>query len=137
MRTYLIDAESKEVIIDLKRTRVHHAKMVEYHFSTLEKNKTVNEEKIFLRKLAGSFFVSPDGVRWHKLAKQDLPARVINVDKVYKVYRGFKPSGLAGTAAGDLRTQMPGKIVKILCKVGEEVKKGQTLIIFGGHEDGK
>lgn len=130
MRTYLIDAEKNEYIIDLTRTTQHNSELVEFNFSTVNENKLVNEETIFIRKMAGSFFSSNDGVRWSKLAKQDLPTKMLNVDRVFDVYRGYKPSGLSGGAEGEMLTQMPGKVVKILVKEGDEVKKGQTLIIL-------
>ncbi|WP_155897121.1 biotin/lipoyl-containing protein, partial [Bacteriovorax sp. BSW11_IV] len=40
------------------------------------------------------------------------------------------PSGLSGGSAGELMTQMPGKIVKISVNVGDTVVKGQTLVIL-------
>ena len=34
------------------------------------------------------------------------------------------------SAVGDIRAAMPGKVVKVLCKVGEVVKLGQPLLII-------
>lgn len=39
-------------------------------------------------------------------------------------------AGGAGAAGGDLRAAMPGKVVKVLCKVGDTVKAGQGLLII-------
>lgn len=130
MRTYFIDDESNEHIIDLARTVVHSSDLVEYQFNKLEDNKFVKSETLMVRKLAGQYFVSMDNKRWQKLARQDMPTIALNVDTVFKVYRGFKPSGMMGGAAGELLTQMPGKVVKLLVKAGDQVKKGDTLLIL-------
>lgn len=130
MRTYLIDNDKNEYIIDLTKTRAHSAEMVEYEFRTIKDNKELNKETVFIRKLADQYFASTDGIRWNKLARQDSPGIMLNVDKVFKLYRGYKPSSLGGDSAGGLFTQMPGKVVKVNAKVGDEVKKGQTLLIL-------
>ncbi len=130
MRTYLIDSEKNEYIIDLTKTRAHSAEMVEFEFRTIKDNKELNKETVFIRKLADQYFASTDGVHWNKLARQDSPSIMLNVDKVFKLYRGYKPSSLGGDSAGGLFTQMPGKVVKINSKVGDKVVKGQTLLIL-------
>lgn len=130
MRTYLIDKESNEYVTDLTRTIVHSSELVEYHFETVKDNKVVNKESVFVRKLAGQYFASSDNVKWEKVARQNLPTRMLNVDRVFDLYYGYKPSGLSGGAAGELKTQMPGKIVKIMVNEGDQVEKGQTLIIL-------
>ena len=130
MRTYLIDADKNDLIIDLNKTIKHSSEMVEFEFSMTEECKSVNKKSIFIRKLANQLFASEDGVRWEKLAKQDLPKHFVNVDKVFDVYRGYKPSGLSAGGAGELFTQMPGKVVKILVKEGDQVEEGQPLLIL-------
>tara|TARA_R110002072_G_scaffold534_1_gene3412 strand:+ start:19821 stop:20327 length:507 start_codon:yes stop_codon:yes gene_type:complete len=130
MRTYLIDANKDEVIVDLTKTIVHNSDLVEFEFSTCVDNSLVNKENIFVRRLANNYFSSLDGKSWRKLARQNLPKKILNVDRVFDLYRGYKPSGLSAGSEGELLTQMPGKIVKIAVKKGEEVKKGQTLIIL-------
>ena len=130
MRTYLIDNDKNEYIIDLTKTRAHSAEMVEFEFRTIKDNKELNKETVYIRKLADQYFASIDGIRWNKLARQDSPGIMLNVDKVFKLYRGYKPSSLGGDNAGGLFTQMPGKVVKINSKVGDKVKKGQTLLIL-------
>jgi biotin carboxyl carrier protein len=130
MRTYLIDNEKNEYIIDLTKTRAHSAEMVEFEFRTIKDNKELNKETVFIRKLADQYFASTDGTHWNKLARQDSPSIMLNVDKVFKLYRGYKPSSLGGDNAGGLFTQMPGKVVKVNSKVGDKVIKGQTLLIL-------
>jgi biotin carboxyl carrier protein len=130
MRNYLIDSDKNEYIVDLIKTRTHSAEMVEFEFRTIKENQEVHRENVFIRKLADQYFASTDGIKWNKLARQDSPSIMLNVDKVYKFYQGYKPSSAGGGDHGGLFTQMPGKIVKIMVSIGEKVKKGQTLIIL-------
>jgi len=130
VRTYLIDEDKNELVIDITRTIVHSSEMVEFHYAMLEDNNFVKEEKIFVRRLSGQYFSSFDKVCWKKLARQDLPKHISDIDKVYNVFRGYKPSGLSTGQEGELLTQMPGKVIKIIVKEGEKVEKGQTVIIL-------
>jgi biotin carboxyl carrier protein len=130
MRTYLIDDESNELKIDLTRTIVHSSELVEFEFSTVKNNEIVNTENIYIQKLAGNYFSSTDNVCWEKMARQHLPTKMLNVDRVFDVYYGYKPSGLNAGLEGELFTKMPGKIIKINVKAGDKVIKGQTLLIL-------
>lgn len=130
MRTYLIDSEKNEYVVDLTKTIKHSSEMIEFEFSTVKDKQVINKERVFVRKLAGQYFTSTDGIAWNKIARQDSPNIMLNVDRVFKLYRGYKPSGLGGDEGGGLFTQMPGKVVKIIAKVGDQVEKGQTLLIL-------
>lgn len=130
MRTYLIDNEKNEYIIDLIKTRSHSAEMCEFEFRTIKDLKEVNRETVYIRKLAAQYFASNDGICWNKLARQDSPGIMLNIDRVFKLYAGYKPSSIGGDTSGGLFTQMPGKVVKIQTKVGAQVTKGQTLLIL-------
>jgi biotin carboxyl carrier protein len=130
MRTYLIDNDQNEYIIDLTKTIKHSSEMVEFEFSTIKDNQVVDSEHIFVRKLSGQYFSSIDGKKWSKIARQDSPNRMLNVERVFDLYRGYKPSSLGGAAEGELLTKMPGKVVKILTKVGQSVKKGEPVLIL-------
>lgn len=130
MRNYLIDSDKNEYIVDLIKTRTHSAEMVEFEFRTIKDNHEVNRETVFIKKLADQYFASTDGIGWNKLARQDSPSIMLNVDKVYKFYQGYKPSSAGAGDEGGLFTQMPGKVVKIMATVGQKVEKGQTLIIL-------
>jgi len=130
MRNYLIDSDKNEYIVDLIKTQTHSAEMVEFEFRTIKDNHEINKETVFIRKLADQYFASTDGIRWNKLARQDSPSIMLNVDKVYKFYQGYKPSSAGAGDEGGLFTQMPGKVVKIMAVVGQKVEKGQTLIIL-------
>ena len=130
MRTYFVDKDNNEHVIDLTRTTVHNSDLVEFQYSYLDEQKLTKQENVFIRKLAGQYFVSLDNKTWKKLARQDAPTIMLNVDTVYNVYRGYKPSGLSDGDEGGLKTQMPGKVIKIPLSVGSVVKKGDTLIIL-------
>ncbi len=85
---------------------------------------------VFVKTLAGRNYFSFDKIKWEKLTSLGVNETLVSNTETYKVFRGFKPSGLHAGGAGALITQMPGKIVKIFVKEGDEVKKGQTVIIL-------
>ena len=130
MRSYLIDSEQNEYIVDLRKTIKHSSELVEFEFSTIEDNKVVDSKNVFIRKLAGNYYCSFDNKAWRKLARQHVPTKLLNVDRVFDLYRGYKPSGLSSGASGDLLTQMPGKIVKINVKEGDTVEAGDCVLIL-------
>lgn len=130
MRTYLIDSDKNELKVDLTRTIIHNSELVEFEFSTLSNNELVDKKNIFIRKLAGAYFCSEDNVRWQKMARQHLPTKMLNVDRVFDIYYGYKPSGLSAGNEGELFTKMPGKVIKVFVEEGQEVKKGETLLIL-------
>jgi biotin carboxyl carrier protein len=86
--------------------------------------------KLFLRVLAGKNYYSFDQVAWKKLASLGVNETLVSHSEMYKVYRGFKPSGLNKGGAGALITQMPGKVVKLYKKEGDSVMKGETVLIL-------
>lgn len=120
MRYYFINQDMKEFSIDVE---VKPGKTME--FCTGEEKKTLH-----VRNLAGKYFYSFDGVAWKKLARLGVNETLVSNSEVYKVYRGFKPSGLNKGGAGALITQMPGKVVKLLKKEGEAVSVGETVLIL-------
>lgn len=130
MRTYLVDSEKNELIVDLTKTIRHSSELVEFEYSTIADNKVVNTERVFVRRLAGQYFASTDNRKWKKMARQHLPTELLNVDRVFKLYYGYKPSGLSAGSEGELFSQMPGKVVKLMVKEGEQVEAGQTLLIL-------
>jgi biotin carboxyl carrier protein len=130
MRYYLLNESEDEIVIDMTRTIVHSSELAEFQFQAVKEGKVEFDQAIFIKSLANQYFASTDGVRWSKLARQDLPKQILNIDQVYSLYRGFKPSGITKASQGGLLTQMPGKVVKIMVKMGEKVKNGQTLVIL-------
>ena len=130
MRYHLLADDGEEFIVSLKRTIVHSSELVEFQFCAVSDDTNEKIQNIFVRSLARQYFVSNDGIQWSKLARQDLPDSILNVNKVFRLFRGFKPSGIAKVSEGNLVTQMPGKVVKILVGPGAKVTKGQTLVIL-------
>lgn len=130
MRTYFIDDELDEHIIDLEKTLEHSHELIEFNFSTFVGVGREKEQRVFVRKLAGLYFVSFDNKKWERIPRQKLPKEVLNVNRHYALYRGYKPSGLTGSGAGELVTKMPGKVVKVLVRIGDKVCKGQTLVLL-------
>ena len=125
MKYYIINSEGKEVSFDLTvDTDSSKSKKVQIK-DGLEVKKDYQ-----VRKLAGKSYISTDGNSWKKLARLSSSTGLVNVNEAVKVYRGFKPSGLSNANAGDLITEMPGKIVKIMTTEGAVVQAGDTLIIL-------
>ena len=120
MRYYFMNQEMKDFSLDVEVS--NRQSMVFTH----EGEKTL----LHLKKLAGKNYYSFDGVSWKKLASLGVNEALVSHSEMYKVYRGFKPSGLNKGGAGALITQMPGKVVKIFKKEGESVTKGETVLIL-------
>ena len=129
MRYYFIDADD-EYVVDLTKSRIHSREMMEYTFTHIDGEYVGTPQKVFIRQLAGKYFSSLDGNRWKKFAPQHMPSEMLNVNRVMKMYRGFKPSGLTDGNAGELVTNMPGKVVKINVSEGDKVQKGDPVIIL-------
>jgi len=120
MRYYFINQEMKEFALDVE---VQAGKVMEF---THEGEKT----KLYLRNLAGKNYYSFDQIAWKKLLALGVNETLVSNSETYKVYRGFKPSGLNKGGAGAIITQMPGKVVKLYKKEGEKVSKGDTVLIL-------
>lgn len=120
MRYYFMNQEMKEFSLDVE---VQPEKVLEF---THEGSKT----KLFIKTVAGKNFYSFNGIAWKKLVKLGVNEVLVSNSEVYKVYRGFKPSGLNKGGAGALITQMPGKVVKLMKKEGDRVSVGETVLIL-------
>lgn len=120
MRYYFINQDMKEFSLDVE---LQTGKVLEFIH---EGART----KLFIRSLAGKNFYSFDGIAWKKLASLGVNEVLVSNSEVYKVYRGFKPSGLNKGGAGALITQMPGKVVKVMKKEGDKVSIGETVLIL-------
>ncbi len=120
MRYYFVDQDRKDTVVELNKVEV-----------TNGLTKFVFADKTFLsRRLAGKLFGSWDGVKWFKLTQLSAGETVVSHATTFKMYRGFKPSGLFSAGAGALVTQMPGKVVKLMAQPGDQVVKGQTILIL-------
>lgn len=120
MRYYFMNQEMEEFSIDVE---VQPNRVMEF---TAYGKKT----KLFTKALAGKNYYSFDQVAWKKLPALGVNEVLVSNSQMFKVYRGYKPSGLNKGGAGALITQMPGKVVKIYKKEGDTVTKGETVLIL-------
>lgn len=119
MRYYFLNQDMKETTLD-----------VEMQNRRLEFTHEGKKTNLFVRTLAGKNYYSFDNISWKKLPSLGANEVVVSNSEIYKVYRGYKPSGLFAGGAGALLTQMPGKVVKLLKKEGDKVTKGETVLIL-------
>jgi biotin carboxyl carrier protein len=126
MRYYFISNDGKQVQYDV--AKVDRSKVGIVALDVVDSNKEV--VKYFLRSVANKNFISKDNQTWRKIPKLKKSDIVVNVNETFKTYRGFKPSGLFNANAGDLVTDMPGKVVKLLTTEGAVVNQGDTLLIL-------
>ena len=127
MKYYIINAEGKEVSFDLS---VLPKSSSESFRKVLVSTGKGDEKEYLMRKLAGKVFISEDRSTWKKLARSKVSSSLVNINDTIKIYRGFKPSGLGQANAGNLVTDMPGKVVKVLTSEGAVVSEGDTLVIL-------
>jgi biotin carboxyl carrier protein len=119
VRYYFVNQEMKDFSVD-----------VEYVRDGFEFSHQGKVKKLFVKQLAGKSYCSFDGVKWQKLPKLGVNEVLVSNSEVYRVFRGYKPSGLNAGGAGVLITQMPGKVVKVFKKEGDKVTKGETVLIL-------
>lgn len=119
MRYYFMNQDMDEFSLDVEKNKNKLS-------FTVEGKKT----DLHVKTLAGKNYYSFDGISWKKLPGLGVNETLVSNSEMYKVYRGYKPSGLNKGGAGVLVTQMPGKIVKIMKKVGDTVAKGETVLIL-------
>ncbi len=125
MRYYIINSEGKEVSFDLSFVSSNAGTRKIQVTDGIELSK-----EFYVKSLAGKPFISEDNETWSKLPRLTSKSGLVNVNEGLNVYRGFKPSGLSNANAGDLVTEMPGKIVKVMTTEGATVNAGDTLIIL-------
>jgi len=131
MRYYFIDddIESKEVLLDVSLNKINQEGVHLFNIKVKDE-KNINEKIIYIKKLSGKFFISDDGVKWKKSQILDVSNTIAYKNRHLKIFRGFKPSGIQNSEAGDLKSQMPGKVIKVLVKKDQEIQKGQPLAIL-------
>ncbi|MFZ4712734.1 MAG: biotin/lipoyl-containing protein [Bacteriovoracaceae bacterium] len=125
MRYYFVGEE--ELVFDIKKTVRKSSNL--YQFHVLSQKDSV-EKVMTVRKLAGKLYYSDNGVSWKKIAEMRSPHTVLHTNQHLTLFRGFKPSTFSTGEAGDLVTQMPGKVVKIIGSLGQKVNQGDTLVII-------
>lgn len=86
---------------------------------------------VYFKSVAGKNFYSLDQKKWKTLVTLASHQNFFYLnDKKIDVYLGFKPSGLGNDDGGSLISQMPGKVIKVLVEAGQDVQKGETLLIL-------
>lgn len=126
MKYYVINSEGKEVSFDITTKQKNRDGVIA--FNILSDNQSASQ--YFVKSMAGKNYLSEDQITWEKAPKITSLDGLVNINEAMKVYRGFKPSGLGNANAGELITDMPGKVVKVLTTEGAVVNQGDTLLIL-------
>lgn len=126
MKYYIINSDGREVSFDLSGVSIKNGVR---SYAVTDTN-TKSKKEFYVRNLAGKSYISEDSQTWEKLPKLTSKKGLINVNETLNVYQGFKPSGLSQASAGELITDMPGKIVKLMTSEGAMVSEGDTLLIL-------
>lgn len=129
MKYYIINSDGKEVSFDLSFVTSNSNANSQIRKIHINDGSDINKE-YYVKNLAGKPFISDDQEMWSKLPRLKSKSGLVNVNEGLNVYRGFKPSGLSNANAGDLITEMPGKIVKVMTTEGAVVQAGDTLVIL-------
>ena len=120
MRYYFMNQDMKDFFLDVEMLSSQ----------VLEITHEGRKQTLKIKNLAGKRFYSFDGIAWKKFANLGVNETLVSNSEVYKVFRGYKPSGLNKGGAGALITQMPGKVVKLMFKEGDKISKGETVLIL-------
>lgn len=132
MRYFFDPSDSTDDTCSKQEFIFHSKKQIQHNMWSFQ-IETFPEKKVttyFLRTFAKKLFISYDRVLWKTIPSLvDFRKFVMNGHS-WSVSRGHRPSTLHKTDGNDLVTQMPGKIVKILVKEGEEIEQGTPLLIL-------
>ncbi len=126
MKYYIINSEGKEVSFDVTAKQKNKNGVMAFNVMAEDRSNY----QYFVKNLAGKNYLSKDQVTWQKAPRVSSLDGLVNINESVKVYRGYKPSGLSNANAGELITDMPGKIVKVLTAEGAVVNQGDTLLIL-------
>jgi biotin carboxyl carrier protein len=126
MKYYMINSEGNEVSFDVTGMQEMQGGIIGFSVTTQDKAL----KQYFIKTVAGKNYISEDKLNWRKAPEIANLKGVVNSNETLSVYRGFKPSGLSNANAGELKTDMPGKIVKVLTTEGAVVNQGDTLLIL-------
>jgi biotin carboxyl carrier protein len=132
MKYYLINSEGSETVIELQANRLKDQSIAFEVTSMKEENLTLESKSTtyFVKTLADNAYISKDKINWRRIPKMKGNQPIVRINSSVRVYQGFKPSGLSKSAPGDLKTDMPGKVIKVFTAVGSVVNSGDTLMIL-------
>lgn len=89
-------------------------------YSIIKDNKAYNVEVLSVKPEEKSFFIKVDGIKYQLNAK----------DKYDELLHSLGMDSLASKKVSDLKAPMPGLVLEIAVEVGQEVAKGDTLLIL-------
>lgn len=95
-------------------------KMKDNSYSILKDNKSYNVEVLSVKPEEKSFLIKVDGIKYYLNAK----------DKYDELLHSLGMDNLATKKVSDLKAPMPGLVLEISVEVGQEVVKGDTLLIL-------
>ncbi|MCO6500361.1 MAG: biotin/lipoyl-binding protein [Vicingus serpentipes] len=89
-------------------------------FSVIKDNKSYNVELLSVNKDEKRFFIKVNGLKYKLNIK----------DKYDELLHSLGMDNLISQKVGDLKAPMPGLVLDVSVLEGEEVKKGDTLLIL-------
>ena len=118
--------------VKLENGNSDFAKAESYKALIENKNLNLNVAKV----TANCFSISFDGASKtvHIAQSEDsvyvhIDGRIVRFDKVRDDVQKYSADGLEFGAKDEIKTPMPGKVVKILVSEGDKVESGQALVI--------
>ena len=106
MRHYFIDEAGERLHTDIIEQTKSDAGTYYFRFQ--------DETELYVRHLGVRTFVSTDGSKWEVMPVGQYTQRLEYLEKTFRHYRGFIPSGAEDQGNGGLMTSMPGKVIKIM-----------------------
>jgi len=125
VKHYFIPEEGAEISLSIKNTKKLSDNLVQFTVS-----KEAGDSTYLVKKIAGKLFWTQDEKSWKPLANKTSVHKVFINEAAYDWYRGYKPSGLNDMGGGSLVAKIPGKVTKLLVKVGDQVEEGQTVLVL-------
>jgi biotin carboxyl carrier protein len=85
---------------------------------------------LFLKEGKTKDFYSKDGKTWKLINQNNYLPQISIGDQIFNIHFGFIPNQQGDDQQGALIAKMPGKVVKVLIEQGDQVQKGQSLLII-------
>ncbi len=95
-------------------------KVKDNSYSVIKDNKSYNLEVLSVKPEEKSFYIKVDGIKYLFNAK----------DKYDELLHSLGMDTMASSKVSDLKAPMPGLVLDISVEVGQEVAKGDTLLIL-------
>lgn len=95
-------------------------KVKDNSYSIIKDNKSYNLEVLEVKAAEKSFLIKVDGIKYHFNAK----------DKYDELLHSLGMDTMASAKVSDLKAPMPGLVLEVAVAVGQEVAKGETLLIL-------